>query len=123
MNEDLIVMILHLSKEKMLGQARWQIACMSYNAFGSQNAIIYHNKEESKKINNKHSQGSASTPAADWLFCLGSATGTTAIIMATITIVMANIFEHILELGEQVATGFILWVDTICVSLDSQDMR
>ena len=103
MNEDLIVMILHLSKEKMFDKARWQIACMSYNAFGSQNTVIYYNKEESKKIiNNKHSQGSASTPATDWLFCLGSAI---AIIMATIT-------EHILELGEQVVTGFILWVDT-----------
>jgi len=51
MNEDLIVMILHLSKEKMFDRARWQIACMSYNAFGSQNTVIYYNKEESKKMN------------------------------------------------------------------------
>ena len=32
------------------------------------------------------------------VFCLSS---------ATITMVMANIFEHIVELGEQVVTGFI----------------
>jgi len=53
MNEDLIVMVLHLSKEKMLDQARWQFACMSYNAFGSQKCSNLSRQKKQKKKTKK----------------------------------------------------------------------